>query len=130
MRHYLNAIRYEPKLLGCTTESLAAACLVSAQYRLEPGPLGHCYFVPFGTECVWVISYTGVIELGRRGGATGLRSSVIWNCDEFVSPWENEKGLHYSLKPGPLDQREERLGVLVTWKEAGGREGPFFPPRG
>jgi recombination protein RecT len=127
MRHYLNAIRYNDKLRECTTESLAAACLLSAQLRLEPGPLGHVYFVPYGQECVWVLGYTGIIELGRRSGATGLRATLVWDCDEYEAPWENERGLHYLLKPGEPEARQERLGVLVTWKD-GERMALHCPP--
>lgn len=46
-RHYYNAIRFNPLLMQCTPESLVASLLLSAQVRLEPGPLGHVYLVPF-----------------------------------------------------------------------------------
>jgi recombination protein RecT len=128
MRHYLNAIRYNDKLRECTTESLAAACLLSAQLRLEPGPLGHVYFVPYGQECVWVLGYTGIIELGRRSGATGLRSDIVYGEDEYVAPWSNEKGWHWTFRPAPPDQREEREGVLVTWREGTERMALHCPP--
>lgn len=134
IRHYYSALRFNPLLLQCTADSMAAALLLSAQVGLEPGPLGHVYLVPYFNgkakvhEVVWMLGYTGIIELGRRGGAIGLRSTVVWNCDEYVAPWENEKGLHWLLKPGPLAEREERVGVLVTWKEERERQGLHCPP--
>jgi recombination protein RecT len=128
MRHYLNAIRYNDKLRECTTESLAAACLLSAQLRLEPGPLGHVYFVPYGSECVWVLGYTGIIELGRRSGATGLRSTIVWDNDHYNQPWENEKGLHWSLVHGDEAEKQDRVAVLVTWKEGTERMALHCPP--
>jgi len=133
-RHYTNAVRYDETLRQCTPESLVGALLLSAQVRLEPGPLGHVYLLPFrntkaGTyEVTWILGYTGIIELGRRGGAVGLRATVVWDCDEYVEPWENEKGLHWSLKPGVPEERGERVGVLVTWKEATERMGLHCPP--
>ncbi len=133
-RHYYSAVRFNELLRQCTAESLVAALLLSAQVRLEPGPLGHVYLAPFqnrkaGThEVVWMLGYTGIIELGRRGGAAGLRASVVWDCDEYVEPWENEKGAHWTLKPGPVEAREERAGVLVTWKESGERTALHMPP--
>ena len=134
VRHYYNAIRYNALLRQCTAESLVASLLLSAQVRLEPGPLGHVYLVPFKNgktgahEVVWMLGYTGIIELGRRGGAQGLRATVVWDCDEFVSPWENEKGQHWTLKPGALENRQERVGVLVTWKEGTERQALVCPP--
>lgn len=134
VRHYYNAIRYNELLRQCTGESLVAALLLSAQVRLEPGPLGHVYLVPFQNrkaqthEVVWMLGYTGIIELGRRGGAQGLRSAVVWNNDEYTEPWENEKGLHWTLKPGSIDGRTERVASLVTWKENGERQGLHMPP--
>ena len=131
-RHYTNAIRYDTTLRQCSPASLVGALLLSAQVRLEPGPLGHVYLVPFKLngvfEVVWTLGYTGIIELGRRGGAVGLRSSVVWDCDEYASPWENEKGIHYLLRPGPTEQRTERVGVLVTWREGAERQALHCPP--
>jgi recombination protein RecT len=126
LRHYLNAIRYTPKLLDCSTESLAGACLLSAQLRLEPGPLGHVYFVPFGGECVWVLGYTGIAELAHRSGRVGdLVSEIVWDCDEYGPPARSNGRLTYHHQPGPTDARKERLGVLVTWQEKTG--GKWFP---
>jgi recombination protein RecT len=126
LRHYLNAIRYTPKLLDCSTESLAGACLLSAQLRLEPGPLGHVYFVPFGGECVWVLGYTGIAELAHRSGRVGdLVSEIVWDCDEYGPPARSNGRLTYHHQPGPVDARKERLGVLVTWQEKTG--GKWFP---
>jgi recombination protein RecT len=121
LRHYLNAIRYTPKLLDCSTESLAGACLLSAQLRLEPGPLGHVYFVPFGGECVWLLGYTGIAELAHRSGRVGdLVSEIVWDVDEYEPPERANGRLRYLHRPGPVEQRTERVGVLVTWQEKSG----------
>jgi recombination protein RecT len=126
LRHYLNAIRYTPKLLDCSTESLAGACLLSAQLRLEPGPLGHVYFVPFGGECVWVLGYTGIAELAARSGRVGdLVSEIVWDVDDYRPPVRANGRLTYRHEPGPVSQRKDRLGVFVTWQEKSG--GKWFP---
>jgi recombination protein RecT len=133
-RHYLNAVRYNELLRQCTPESIVGALLLSSQVRLEPGPLGHVYLSPDHNskkgvyEVRWMLGYTGIIVLGRRGGAVGLRAAVVWDCDEYTEPWENEKGLHWTLKPGPTEDREERVGVLVTWKDGTERNGFHCPP--
>jgi recombination protein RecT len=117
-RHYMTAIRLNPQLMECSQDSLLAALLLSAQVRMEPGPLGHVYLVPYKRECVWMLGYTGILELARRSERVGaLKATVVWDCDEYRWPWENERGIHYELKPGPEDQRGDRMGVLVTWKE-------------
>lgn len=134
VRHYYSAVRFTPLLMECTSSSLVAALLLSAQCRLEPGPLGHVYLVPFrntsaGTvEVVWMLGYTGIVELARRGGAEGIRSTVVWDCDTLVEPWEDEKGLHWRHQPGPLGDRGDRVGVLVSWREGRERQALLCPP--
>lgn len=126
MRHYLTAIRLTPKLLECTDESLLAALLLSAQVGLEPGPLGHVYLIPFGRECQWLLGYTGIIELTRRSDACAdLVSEIVWDCDVYERPWRNASGVHYEHRPGDVEARQERIGVLVTWRELSG--GKWFP---
>jgi recombination protein RecT len=66
--------RRTPRLLGCTPESLLGAVMLGAQLGLEPGPLGHCYLVPFRNskartvEVQFIIGYRGLIDLARRSG--------------------------------------------------------------
>jgi recombination protein RecT len=125
VRHYLTAIRLNPLLRECTTESLLAALLLSAQVGLEPGPLGHVYLVPYKQECTWILGYTGIIELARRTDRVGgLRSVVVWDNDSF-RPWQDEKGEHFTLEPGDPDERKERTSIVVTWKERAA--GTWFP---
>jgi recombination protein RecT len=125
VRHYLTAIRLNPLLRECTTESLLAALLLSAQVGLEPGPLGHVYLVPYKHECTWILGYTGIIELARRTDRVGaLRSVVVWDNDDW-RVWQDEKGEHFTFYPGDADKRTEMHSVLVTWKERAA--GTWFP---
>jgi recombination protein RecT len=76
----VTTIRQNPKLLQCESASLLGALMLSAQLGLEPGPLGHCYFVPFKNgrrsreehrdvyEVQWMLGYKGIIDLARRSG--------------------------------------------------------------
>ncbi len=126
MRHYLTSIRLTPALLECSTESLLAGLLLSAQVGLEPGPLGHVYLVPFGRECSWILGYTGIIELARRSGAVAdLSSELVWDCDVYERPWRNQTGVHFEYRPGEPSKRTEVVAVLVTWRELSG--GKWFP---
>lgn len=133
-RHYYSAIRHNPLLMQCTPDSLVAALLLSAQVRLEPGPLGHVYLVPFkdtkrnAHEVVWMLGYTGIVELGRRGGAAGLTATVVREGDTLEKPWQNERGWHWEYKPAPEGAPGERLGALVTWREDKERVALWMPP--
>lgn len=132
-RHYYNAIRFNPLLMQCTPESLVASLLLSAQVRLEPGPLGHVYLVPFkdskrqAHEVVWMLGYTGIVELGRRGGAAGLTATVVHDNDVLEKPWQNERGWHWEYKPAQ-GETGERIGALVTWREDKERVALWMPP--
>src|SRR5438552_5197652 len=78
-RTLLLEVRRNPLLGQCDPLSVLGAGTLCAQLALWPGPLGHAYFIPFRDGktnthvCTFVIGYTGIAELGRRGGAVGLR---------------------------------------------------------
>jgi recombination protein RecT len=77
-------LRRTPALLDCSPESLLGALMLSAQLGLEPGPLGHVYFVPYKGECVWILGYRGMVELGYRSGLVKSVSAVtVYEGDEF-----------------------------------------------
>lgn len=67
-RIVLTTLRTSPNLAKCDPHSLMAACMLSAQLGLEPGPLGHAYFVPYGREVTFIIGYRGMLDLARRSG--------------------------------------------------------------
>ena len=103
-------IRANPGLMECTVPSLMGACMQSAQLHLEPGPLGHCYFVPIpkrkkkGNEWVtvetnaeWWLGYKGMIDLARRSGAVGkITAGAVHEGDEFSAEEGTGGGLHHS----------------------------------
>lgn len=64
----LTTIRLNPKLQQCNVQSLLGALMLSSQLGLEPGPLGHCYLVPYGQECQFILGYKGYIDLMYRTG--------------------------------------------------------------
>src|SRR5205807_4464832 len=118
IRHYNTAIRLNPKLQACTAESLLGALLLSAQVGLEPGPLGHVYLVPYGSECTWILGYTGILELARRSErVAGLEATLVWDCDAYKPPRRDERGIHYFHEPDQEEHRRDRIAVLVTWQE-------------
>lgn len=97
----VTTLRQTPRLLECTSTSLLGALMLSAQLGLEPGPLGHCYFVPFWNknaewtddqgrkrkgsyEVTWIIGYKGIIDLARRSGQLlSIEARPVYANDEF-----------------------------------------------
>lgn len=128
----LTTIRLNPTLAECNTASLMAAIMQSAQLGLEPGLLGHAYFVPFnrkikqnGQSDRWVkdvqfiIGYRGLIDLARRSGSiVTIAADVICENDKFIfRKGFNEELLH---EPSYLD-RGAMVGVYAyaTTKDGG-----------
>jgi recombination protein RecT len=120
----LTEIRRNPRLLNASIESLMAAVMLSAQLGLEPGPLGHCYFVPFrngktGTyEVSFIIGYKGYLELVRRSGQVRhLAARVVYEHDRF----EFEYGFEDRLTHVPaLRDRGQPVYVYMVATETDG----------
>lgn len=108
-------IRRNPKLMECTRESLLGALMLSAQLGLEPGPLGHCYYIPFAnrktgvTDCQFLLGYRGMIDLARRSGnIESIMAETVYENDTF----EFEYGLNPNLIHKP--NLQER-GKSIAW---------------
>ncbi|RUS07913.1 hypothetical protein EFW58_00661 [Bacillus velezensis] len=76
----------------------------SAQLGLEPGLIGHCYFVPFWNnkekrrDVQFIIGYKGMIDLARRSGhIESIYAHAVYETDEF----DYELGLHPKLVHKP-----------------------------
>lgn len=100
----LNEIRKNPELAKCSIESLAGAVMQATALGLEPGILGHCYFVPFKNkskgiqEVQFVVGYKGLIDLTRRSGEVlSIQAQAVHENDEFYY----EYGLNETLKHVP-----------------------------
>ncbi|UOF90826.1 recombination protein RecT [Fodinisporobacter ferrooxydans] len=119
LRIALTTIRTNPKLLECTIPSLMASVMQSATLGLEPGLLGHCYFLPFknnrtGTsEVQFIIGYKGMIDLARRSGnIQSISAHEVYENDFF----ELIYGLDENLKHIPWhtrsDERFDQPGMI------------------
>lgn len=128
----LTTIRTTPQLLECTVPSLVAATMQAAQLGLEPGLLGHCYFVPFNKniapkgqppkwikEVQFIAGYKGLIDLARRTGSiVTVAAEAIYSNDKFVY----RKGFEEVLEHEPnFDNRGECIGfyAYATTKDGG-----------
>lgn len=88
----LTTMKTNPKLQLCSTESILAAVLQSAQLGLEPDLLGSCYFIPYKTTCSFQIGYRGLIDLvTRRGEVTTITANPVYENDLFVEEYGKEE---------------------------------------
>ncbi len=100
-------IRYSPKLLGCTDESVVGALLLCAQLGLEPGgPRQQAFIIPRWNgrlkcnEATFQLGYRGVMELARRSGEIlSIEAREVHEADDF----EFEYGLDEKLRHRPAD---------------------------
>lgn len=106
IRVALTVIRTNPQLQECNPQSLLAALMLSAQLNLEPGPLGHVYYVPFKREVTFIIGYKGLIDLARRSGEIeSIEARAVHANDEFDYAYGLEPRLHHRPaddEPGEL----------------------------
>lgn len=110
-------IKTTPKLLECSATSLLGALMLSAQTGLEPGPLGHVYFVPRWNgktktqECQWQLGYRGIIELARRSGnLVSIEARDVRANDHF----EYRYGLDEQLDHQPF-MGGARGDIIAAW---------------
>ncbi len=125
-------IRTTPQLKDADVASLLGAVMQSAQLGLEPGPMGHCYFLPFRnnkkgiTEVTFIIGYRGMIDLARRSGhISTIYAHAVYENDEF----EYELGLNADLKhkPSDSDRGEFKGAYAVAHFKDGGYQFEYMP---
>lgn len=110
VRVAITTIRQNPKLAECNAESLLGSLMTIAQLGLEPGVLGQCYLIPYGTECQLQLGYKGMIELLRRTGQlSDIYAYTVYSNDEFSI----EYGLERTLKHIPAFTNPEGRGEIV-----------------
>ncbi len=104
VRVALTTLRLNPKLQECKAESLMGALMQAGALGLEPGVLGHCYLVPYGTECTLIVGYRGMIDLARRSGQIQtIYARIVHAGDAFHLRY----GLDETLEHVPWHSRED-----------------------
>lgn len=137
-RVVVTTLRTNPALLECTPQSLLAALMLSAQLGLEPGPLGHAYFVPFWNnnaevvddrgrkvkqrvrEVQWILGYKGIIDLARRSGQLkSIEAREVCEKDEFDFSYGLDE--HLDHKPYMAGDRGKIVAVygIAKFKDGG-----------
>ena len=99
----LTAVQKNEALMRVSPGSILQACMDCAAYGLVPNSMmNEAHLIPFGTSCVLVVGYNGLIKLATN---TGLVSAVkvrkVFENDHF----EYELGLNEKLdhKPATSD---------------------------
>lgn len=125
VRIAVTLIRTTPRLADCSPPSLLGAVMLSAQLGLEPGPLGHVYFVPFYNsklrtyEVQWMLGYKGMIELARRSGEIeSIVAREVCANDDFDFAFGLEEKLEH--KPAKGDRGEPVAWYAVVKYKGGG----------
>jgi len=120
-RIVLTEVRRTPALGKTSIESILGAAMRSAQMRLDPGPLGHCYLVPIKGQCEWWLGYKGMMELARRSGRVGtIMASPIHESDTFRAEAGTGGGLHHQIDYRvPVAER----GEIYAWYAYAGLTG-------
>lgn len=104
VRVALTTLRLNPKLQECKAESLMGALMQAGALGLEPGVLGHCYLVPYGSECTLIVGYRGMIDLARRSGQIQtVYARIVHDGDVFHLRY----GLDEALEHVPWHARED-----------------------
>lgn len=129
----MTVIRTTPKLKEAHPASLLGAVMQAAQLGLEPGLLGHCYFLPFENknkgiiEVQFIIGYKGMIDLARRSGhIESIDAQAVHVNDHF----QYELGLNPILRhiPELKGDRGDLLGAYAVAKfKDGGYQMGFLP---
>lgn len=104
---YLTEIKGNPKLLACSPKSLLDCIIDSARIGMDPGgPLGYCFFVPYGSQAQFQLGYAGIAELIYRSGRTGpISVGAVFKGDAFFYEKGSEQRL--SHKPcGNINENE------------------------
>lgn len=112
VRNTITVFRQTPRLASCTWPSIAGALMTAAQVGLEPGPLGHCWLIPRGSEATFQLGYTGLVELARRSGSVGaIRTGVIYDWSEL----DERDGTDPHLVIVPVRPRPDDATPLAYW---------------
>lgn len=83
-RLVLTEIRRTPKLAECEPASLIGAMFYAAQLGLEPGPLQHCFLIPFKRQVTFMLGFRGILELARRSGEIlDIQARPVFENDQF-----------------------------------------------
>jgi len=119
----LNAVSKVPTLMECSFDSFARCLLTSAEYRLYPGAMGECTYLPFKGTATFVIMYPGLCQLLYRSGMIkDIEAEVVYSRDRFEFTRGSNRKLVFEPYDGDESERGERVGVYCIIRNTFGGE--------
>lgn len=125
----INSLQKIPTLAECTFESWAVCLLQSAEYRLFPGAMQQCAYVPFNNnkkgvkEATFILQYQGLCELLYRSGMIkDIECEIVCSKDLFEYKRGSNRALVFEPYDGDLAERGEWLGVYCVIRNIYGGE--------
>ena len=100
----LTAYTKTPGLANCDMSSVFQAVMQASELGLEPGgAMNHCYLIPYGNQCQFIVSYRGLIELAMRSGEIeSIEANCVFENDEFEECYGMKRNLfHRPNRKGP-----------------------------
>lgn len=128
----LTTMKQNPRLIECHPRSIVASLMLCAQLGLEPGPLQHCYLVPYKDrdsgvmEAQFQIGYRGILRLARESGyLKDLAVRTVYVDDEF--DWAYGTDPYIRHKPAESQVKNEARTVRCYYGVAEFRpDGRYF----
>lgn len=119
-RVVLTEVRRTPRILECSPASFLGAVMLAGQLGLEPGPLGHVYFVPFKQDVQLIVGYKGYIDLAYRSGLLrSISAGTVREGDAF-SFREGTRPYLDHTPSGPAGERAPVAYYAVASLKSGG----------
>jgi len=119
----LNAVSKVPTLMECSFDSFARCLLTSAEYRLYPGAMQECAYLPFKGVATFVIMYPGLCQLLYRSGMIkDIEAEVVHSRDFFDFTRGSNRKLVFEPYDGDEVDRGERIGVYCIIRNTFGGE--------
>lgn len=111
-------ITNNPALANCTARSVIGCVLNAALLGINP-TLKQCFFIPYGDQATFQLSYTGLIALARRSGMVlDVYAQVVRRKDKFSVRYGTDRKIDH--EPDLSDSGEDFTAVYAVIKYTNG----------
>lgn len=98
-----HAFKDTPRLNQCAPLSVLGCAMEAAKLGLEPNTTQqHCFLIPYGGECQFVIGYRGLLHLIRRGGEVSDAEATLVYSEEKFSMYRHPETLRWVVEHEPI----------------------------
>jgi recombination protein RecT len=122
VRLAFTALKTTPALLKCDPQSIMASVMLASQLGLEPGVLGQCYLIPYGTTCTFIPGWKGLLDLVNRAGKATCWTGAVYKGDDF----EYQLGTDPFVRHTPRGEDDENLTYVYAIGKIKGGEIPII----